>query len=106
MTEQTTTKDAAQVNSEPTSSTLPLDQVGVARSSAKELPEAILVRGQRHVPPAGRHSQQSHRRAQARAAAEGHATIQEQHAHDRTTVKAEADRIAARKAARKTKSLG
>ena len=49
----------------------------------------ILVAGQRHVPPAGRHSQQTHRLAAERAAEQGHATEREQYDHDREAVMAE-----------------
>ena len=45
----------------------------------------ITVIGQKYVPPPGRHSQQTHRIAAARAAAAGR-TEQEQHAHDRVAV--------------------
>ena len=57
----------------------------------------ILKRGQRYVSPAGRHSQQTHQRAQDRAALQGHATVKEQHAHDKTVVTAKLDQITERK---------
>lgn len=41
------------------------------------------VAGQKYVSPAGRHSQQSHRRAQARAEALGLTTVRELYDHDR-----------------------
>lgn len=50
------------------------------------------VRGQKHISPPERHSQQSHRRAEARAAAQGHATEKEQHAHDRSILVAELEK--------------
>jgi hypothetical protein len=60
----------------------------VAKSSAAVPPQLPLKtkRGQKHIAPSGRHSQQTHRRAEARAAAQGHATEKEQHAHDRSIV--------------------
>lgn len=57
-------------------------------------PPIKTVKGQRHVAPAGRHSQQTHRRAQERAAAAGNATEKEQHAHDRSAVEAKLTRRA------------
>jgi hypothetical protein len=48
----------------------------------------ITVKGQRYVAPEGRHSQQTHRRAEERAAAGGHGSEKEQHAHDRTAMSA------------------
>jgi len=63
----------------------------------KPVPVAKGIRGQKYFAPEGRHSQQSHRRAQERAEAEGHATPQQQHAHDRGNVKAEVSRLAALK---------
>jgi hypothetical protein len=68
---------------------------------AKPQTIAMTVRGQKYIPPQGRHSQQSHRRAQARAAAQGDATVQDQHAHDRSNVKAELGRLAALKVTQK-----
>ena len=61
-------------------------------SQEKAVP--ITVRGQRYVPVAGRHSQQTHRIAEERATANGHATEEEQHAHDRTAVTTEINRVA------------
>lgn len=49
----------------------------------------ITTKGQKYVSPPGRHSQQTHRLAEERAAAQGHATEKEQHAHDRSLVRAE-----------------
>ena len=48
----------------------------------------MTVKGQKYVAPLGRHSQQTHVRAEARAAAGGHASEREQHDHDRTVVAA------------------
>ncbi len=115
MTDNTTPTGVTQGASAQVVSTNRLDQggeivAGTAEGArtlvvAKPQIEAIILRGQKHVPPSGRHSQQSHRRAQQRASAEGHATIQEHHASDRSTLKAEIGRLAALKAARKTKPL-
>ena len=55
---------------------------------------AVTVKGQKYVSPEGRHSQQTHRRAEARATADGHTTEKEQHDHDRSTVEAEIGRVA------------
>ena len=66
----------------------------------------LTVRGQRYVAPAGRHSKQTHRRAEERAAADGHATVKEQHAHDRSLVLAEINRVAQAKAKQKQQSGG
>jgi hypothetical protein len=69
------------------------DEIGttssdVAKSSAAIPPQMPpkTKRGQKHIAPPGRHSQQTHRRAEARAASQGHATEKEQHAHDRSIV--------------------
>ena len=73
---------------------------GVAKSGVvvepptNPLPIPITVKGQRYVAPPGRHSRQTHRRAQERAAAQGHATEKEQHAHDRSLVKTELNKRA------------
>jgi hypothetical protein len=60
----------------------------MAKDIAVLVPQVLpkTTKGQKHVSPPERHSQQTHRRAEARAAAEGHATEQEQHAHDRSLV--------------------
>jgi len=58
----------------------------------------VLKKGQKYVSPEGRHSQQTHRRAEERAAAGGHTTEKEQHAHDRNVVVTEIDRKAQQKA--------
>ena len=60
-------------------------------------PASKTVRGQKYVSPLGRHSQQTHRRAEARAAADGHTTEKEQHAHDRTVVETELNRATQQK---------
>ena len=64
-----------------------------AKGSSSAAPEPvkpaavpITVAGQRHVAPAGRHSQQTHRRAEERAVEQGHATEREQHDSDRDQV--------------------
>lgn len=86
-----------------TDTTIPPDSTGGQQSNLVAKPETLLrtVKGQKYIAPAGRHSQQSHRRAQARADAQGNATIQEQHAHDRSNVKAELSRLAALKVTQK-----
>src|SRR5690348_6952859 len=55
----------------------------------------VTKKGQKYVAPAGRHSQQTHRHAEERAAAQGHISEKEQHAHDRSVVKTGLDRRAA-----------
>lgn len=60
-------------------------------------PTPKTKKGQKYVPPAGRHSQQTHLRAQARGVAEGHTTEREQHAYDRQAVTAEIERVAQQK---------
>jgi hypothetical protein len=69
----------------------------IAKISAAVPPQLPLKTksGQKHIAPPGRHSQQTHRRADARAAAQGHTTEKEQHAHDRSIVVAEQDKRAA-----------
>ena len=69
----------------------------VAKSRVAAPPQALpkTTKGQKHVAPPGRHSQQTHRIAEARAAALGHTTEKEQHAHDRNLVVAEQDKRAA-----------
>lgn len=54
----------------------------------------VLTKGQKYVAPTGRHSQQTHRRAEERAAMQGHSTEKEQHVHDRGVVSAELNRQA------------
>ncbi len=54
----------------------------------------ITTRGQKYVAPAGRHSQQTHRLAQDRAAAGGHESEKELHAHDRNLLETELKRRA------------
>ena len=43
----------------------------------------VTVKGQRYAAPEGRHSQQTHRRAEERVTAQGHSSEKEQQAHDR-----------------------
>ena len=76
----------------------------IVRKVAAPQPAAKTVRGQRYVSPEGRHSQQTHRRAEERAAAGGHADEKAQHAHDRAAVEAEIDRIATQKANQKAQN--
>ena len=61
-------------------------------------PAPKTIKGQKYVSPLGRHSQQTHRRAEERATASGFTTEKEQHADDRSTVEAEIDRVAHEKA--------
>lgn len=58
----------------------------------------VLKKGQKYVSPEGRHSQQTHRRAEVRATANGHTTEKEQHDHDRNAVETEINRKADQKA--------
>jgi len=58
----------------------------------------VLKKGQKYVSPEGRHSQQTHRRAEVRATEGGHTTEKEQHAHDRNAVVTEIERKAQQKA--------
>lgn len=62
------------------------------------------VRGQKYVSPEGRHSQQTHRRAEERATANGHTTEKEQHAHDRNAVETEINRVEQAKANQKAQN--
>lgn len=57
----------------------------------------VTVKGQKYVSPAGRHSQQTHRRAEERAAAQGNTTEKEQHAQDREAFVTELNRRADQK---------
>ena len=70
-------------------------------SGKKPSANPILVAGQKHVPPAGRHSQQTHRRAAERAVEQGHATEREQHDHDREGVLAAIQKVSDGKDAQK-----
>jgi hypothetical protein len=54
----------------------------------------ITTRGQKYVGAAGRHSQQTHRRAHDRAAVGGHGSEKELHAHDRSLLETELKRRA------------
>ncbi len=54
----------------------------------------VTALGQRYAAPEGRHSQQSHLRAQARAAEGGHASESELHAADRADLQAGLDKKA------------
>lgn len=47
-------------------------------------PIPITKKGQKYISPAGRHSQQSHRRAQENAAASGSTTEREDYVHERS----------------------
>jgi len=61
-------------------------------------PRALMtVKGQKYVSPPGRHSQQSHRRAEEHAAADGNTTEREQYDHDRSVVLAGFDKQAQQK---------
>ena len=57
----------------------------------------MTVKGQKYVSPPGRHSQQSHRRAEEQAAADGNTTEREQYEHDRSVVLAGFDKQAQQK---------
>lgn len=57
----------------------------------------ITVKGQRYIADEGRHSQQTHRIAEQRAAAEGHTSEKEQQAHDRAAMIAGIAKVAAAK---------
>ncbi len=54
-----------------------------ANDSAIPARVPVTVRGQRYASPEGRHSQQTHRRAEERVVAGGHGSEKEQHASDR-----------------------
>ncbi len=56
-------------------------------------PASKTTKGQKYVSPLGRHSQQTHRRAEERATADGHTSEKEQHAHDRAAVETEINRV-------------
>jgi hypothetical protein len=51
---------------------------------ASPVPVPITKKGQKYVSPAGRHSQQSHRRAQETAAAKGSTNEREDYVHVRS----------------------
>ena len=84
-------------DNEPQKSGQPFtSSAGVApRTASIRIP--IVTKGQKYVAPAGRHSQQTHRRAIERAATQGHASEQEQHAHDRNLISAKLNRNAEQK---------
>ena len=65
----------------------------------------VTTRGQKYVSPEGRHSQQTHRRAEERATADGHTTEKEQHDHDRSAVTAELNRSETAKATQRTQNV-
>ncbi|HLK59732.1 MAG TPA: hypothetical protein VKU00_24435 [Chthonomonadaceae bacterium] len=81
---------------------------GVANGAVAIVPQAapppipIVTKGQKYVAPSGRHSQQTHRRAEERATALGHTTEKELHAHDRGVVSAELNRQAEQKLKQQT----
>jgi len=84
-----------------------LDNVTPAPTAAQAVVETyvpVLKKGQKYVSPEGRHSQQTHRRAEVRATANGHTTEKEQHAHDRNVVVTEIDRKAQQKANQRAQS--
>ncbi len=58
-------------------------------TTAAIAPAEHRTKGKKHVSPPGRHSQQTHRRADERGAAEGHTTEKALHAHDRSVELAE-----------------
>ena len=81
----------------------------VPKSGASSKPSArattpVDVKGQKYVSPEGRHSQQTHRRAEERAAADGHTTEKEQHAHDREVVETELNRASQQKETQRQQS--
>ena len=72
-----------------------LDKVTATPTTAKAAVAQhvpVLTRGQKYVSPEGRHSQQTHRRAEVRATANGYSTEKEQHDHDRNAVETEIER--------------
>lgn len=81
------------------------DEKSPARSkTAAPQRASVTTLGQKYVSPEGRHSQQTHRRAEARAAADGHTTEKEQHAHDRSAVETEINRVEAAKVSQRTQN--
>ena len=82
------------------------EKTAAPKRAAVAAPVLITVRGQRYVAPAGRHSQQTHRRAAERAAAEGFTTVKELHAHDRSLIVAEISRKAQALIQQKQQSSG
>lgn len=87
MTDNTTTGDKAPVSPRKQDARIP-----------------VTVKGQKYVAPAGRHSQQTHRLAEERAAAMGNANEKEQHAHDRNALVTEQNRRADQKTKQKQQS--
>ena len=67
-------------------------------------PAPKTTKGQKYVSPLGRHSQQTHPRAEARAAADGHTSEKEQHAHDRAAVETEITRVEAAKVSQRAQN--
>ena len=63
----------------------PVGSPGSTREAASAT-VPITVAGQKHVSPPGRHSQQKHRLAAARAEALGLTTVRELYDHDRSVV--------------------
>ena len=59
------------------------ENAGAAQNQTTQAVAPKTVAGQKHVSPPGRHSQQSHVRATARAAALGLTTARELYEHDR-----------------------
>ena len=72
-----------------TTATVDVEQAGHEPAEAVSKVDAVVpktVAGQKHIPPAGRHSKQTHRRAAARAEALGLSTTRELYDHDRAEV--------------------
>lgn len=76
----------------------------IQSKAAAPKPAAVSTRGQKYVSPEGRHSQQTHRRAEERAAADGHTTEKEQHAHDRSAVETELNRAETAKSSQRAQN--
>ena len=80
----------------------PSEKSPVRSKAPAPQPASVTTRGQKYVSPEGRHSKQTHPRAEARAAAEGHTTEKEQHDHDRNVVTTELNRAETAKANQRT----
>ncbi len=90
-------------NNKQEAATSPSSETNNASPAVRQqVPSTVVpmtVAGQRYISPNGRHSQQTHRRAEDRAAAQGHGSEREQQDHDRSVVLAKLQKTAERKQA-------
>ncbi len=69
---------------QPQDETKPTEQNSTTHAAPARVP--VTVKGQRYAAPVGRHSQQTHRRAEQRVAAQGHTSEKEQQVADRAAI--------------------